>query len=285
MKAINKIKPEYNQIFSSFFFAILGFQIKLLILEVKPETIVFYRSLLGTFVVGIFIVFSGNSYSKLFKPHNFLLLFLRSIFGVSAMYFGFSALQFIPLAQATTISFTKVFFVGIFATIFLKEKLELKTILFSFFGFSGIYFIIAPSTFDNFNGTILSLLSSVFVALGIISSNILIRKNSSSIIVFYNSILSTIICYIIFYDHISNIDLNKFLKLLLLTLTAIFGQLFNIESYKGNESNRIVLFSYTRIIFSFFLGYFFLNEEIYLETMIGIFIIILSTMATIKKKS
>ena len=41
------------------------------------------------------------------------------------MYFGYKALTYISLSQATTIGFTKVFFTVILSSIFLNEKIPL----------------------------------------------------------------------------------------------------------------------------------------------------------------
>ena len=224
-----------------------------------------------------------KNYREYFVANNFPLIFLRAFFGVLAMYCGFSSLIYIPLAQATTISFTKVFFVAIFSALVLKETLTLKTIFLSILGFVGIFLIVDPDEFNNLNGTILSLISSFFVALGIISTSILSKSNNSSTIVFYHSIFACLISYILFRPNIISIDVTLFVKIILVTISAILGQLFNVESYKKSQSNIIVLFSYTRIIFSFFLGYIFLQEDINSQIIFGIIIIIFTTMLLTKK--
>ena len=72
--------------------------------------------------------------------------------------------------------------------------------------------------------------------------------------------------------------MDRLFPLLLLTITALVGQYFNAESYKNNNTNLIVILSYLRIIFSTALGFFFLNEEISLNTIFGIMLIVISTI-------
>ena len=54
---------------------------------------------------------------KYFKFH-----FFRTILGVSAMFFTFTALKYIPISNLTIINFSKIFFILPLAIILLKEK-------------------------------------------------------------------------------------------------------------------------------------------------------------------
>mgnify|MGYP001310595352 CR=1 FL=1 len=69
------------------------------------------------------IYFKKDS-AKLIYTQNMAIQFLRAFFGTIAMFFGYSALTFIPIAQASVISFTKVFFVSLLASLILKENLN-----------------------------------------------------------------------------------------------------------------------------------------------------------------
>ena len=107
---MKKLK-DYYQIFSCFFFSLLGYQIKLELLTNSIENIVFYRSFFGTVILLIFFIFNiKESLTKDFNSDNIFLHILRSIFGVLAMYFGYNSLNYLTLSQASTVSFTKVFF-------------------------------------------------------------------------------------------------------------------------------------------------------------------------------
>lgn len=280
-----KIKSSNLQIISCLFFSLLGLQIKILSDDINIEIIVFFRSLLGSIILGLIILKKNSKTKNFFKTENFNFLFLRSVFGVLAMYFSFSALTLIPLAQASTIAFTKVFFVGILAIIFFKEKIKIETFLVSVIGFYGVYILTDPTQFENFQGTFFALIGSFFVALGIIITKFLSKKNSSLTILFYHSLFATIISFLFFFSYLKiyNFFFIEFLQLILITLTAITGQFFNVESYKKNHSNIIVVFGYTRVVFSFILGYIFLNEQLSVQTILGIILIILSTLFLSKR--
>ena len=79
-----------------------------------------------------------------------------------------------------------------------------------------------------------------------------------------------------------------FFSLLLLTITALTAQYFNVESYRDEKASSIILIGYTRIIFSTILGFLILEEKISFVTLLGILIIILTTFfiqKTQKKKN
>ena len=71
----------------------------------------------------------------------------------------------------------------------------------------------------------------------------------------------------------------------MITVTAIIGQYFNTESYKDNPTNKIMVLSYSRIIFSTALGVFLLNENLSIYNILGIIIIILTSFMITKKKN
>ncbi len=54
---IDKLKSLFYQTLSSLFFSILGMQVKLLSQKINIEVIVFYRCLIGLFLIIIFFAF------------------------------------------------------------------------------------------------------------------------------------------------------------------------------------------------------------------------------------
>ena len=272
---MNKNKLLF-QLISCFLFSLLGLQIKISASHNSIETIVFYRSFIGTIILYFLFLF----YKKKFvvaRNKNIKFHILRSLFGVLAMYFGYKALTFIPLSLASTIGFTKVFFASLMSWFILKERLEIKNFFLIFLGFSGVYFITLPSTISEIDGIILSLLSSIFVSGGIITVSYLTKKETTMNILIFHSAISSILTFLIFFDGISFHIQESFFSLFLLTITALTAQYFNVESYRDEKASLIILIGYTRIIFSTILGFLFLEEKISFLALFGILVIILTT--------
>jgi drug/metabolite transporter (DMT)-like permease len=281
---MKKLEPYY-QVISCFFFALLGLQIKTISLSENIETIVFFRSIIGTIIIFFIIILSRKEISiELISTSNLKIHLLRTIFGTLAMYFSYKALGLISLSQATTIGFTKVFFTTLIASIFFKEKLKLLNLFLIFFGFLGIYLITNPDEIENHHGFYMSLFSAICVSGGIISIAYLSKKDEILKILFYHSLISSLIFFSVFHSNII-FEINKnFFYFFLLTLTALTGQYFNAKSYKNELTGKIVALSYSRIIFAYLLGFLFLGENIKFTTILGILIIILTTSLIQRKK-
>ncbi len=279
---MSKIIPFY-QIISCFFFALLGLQIKLQLQESSIEDIVFHRSLFGTVILFFFVIFRKDNIEEVFKTKNFNIHLIRSIFGILAMFFGYKSLIYLSLAQASTIGFTKVFFTCIISSIIFMEKIRISIFFSIIFGFFGVFLIANPDQINSKLGLYMSLFSALCVSGGIISISYLSKKDKTLTILFYHSILSTIIFFTIFNNKI-NLTLSDItIKYILLTFTALAGQFFNTESYKNDKTHKVVILSYFRIIFSTIFGFLFFNDKISLINLFGVFIVILTTFFVQKK--
>lgn len=280
---MKKLK-DYYQIFSCFFFSLLGYQIKLELLTNSIENIVFYRSFFGTVILLIFFIFNiKESLTKDFNSDNIFLHILRSIFGVLAMYFGYNSLNYLTLSQASTVSFTKVFFSSILAFLIFKEKVSYLVFFLLIIGFIGVILTSEPQNFNNNLGLYMALFSAFCVSGGIISISYLSKHENTKKILLYHSFLSSIIFFFLFNESIT-FNFSNFQNYLTITITAIIGQYFNTESYKDSSTNKVMILSYSRIIFSTALGFFFMNENLSFSNILGVIIIILTSFL-IKKKN
>ena len=270
-----KVFNIYNQVLSCIFFSLVGLQVKLILNDLNAETIVFFRSFFGFLIMMVFI-FSQKKI-QLFKTQNLKIHLIRSIFGTLAMYFGYSSLQYISLSEATSIGYTKVLFSSLMAIIFLKERINLHSLLLIFFGFLGVFLITLPTQTTNLLGIYMSIFSALCVAGGIISISYLAKIENTLTVILYHSFISSCIFLFLFRDQI-NLDLKiNFFYLLSLTFTALAGQYFNSESYIYGKTNKIAILSYTRIIFATFFGYIFLGENVEYLAILGIIIIAMTT--------
>ena len=271
----------FFQILSSFCFSLLGMEIKYFSNQINIESIVFYRCLLGLIIVTLIILIKEREITSL-KTKNLKIHILRASFGTCAMLFGYSALLYIPLAQATAIGFTKTFFVILLASLFLKEKFEKSNLFLAIFGFLGVYFSINPDELYDIYGSFLCLIAALCVACGIISISYLSKKEKTLTILFYHSFISTIITFIIFRSSLDYLSLSNYYGIIIICITALSGQYFNIKSYRNGKTSKIIIIGYTRIIFSFLLGYFAFSEKLNVSQLLGLLIIVLTTVSTLK---
>ncbi len=255
-------------------------EIKLFLNQTNIESIVFYRSFFGLLII-ISILILKKYRIKNLVTKNLKVHILRSIAGTLAMISGYLALNYVSLVHATTLGFTKIFFVIFLAHIVFKEKLSYFSLSFAFLGFVGICMSLNPSDFVEIYGTFLCIISSVFVSLGIMSVSFLSKKEKSISILFYHAFLSSLVTYIAFYNSIEILSSTNFFAIFIICVTALLGQYFNIVSYRDGKTSKIVIIGYSRIVFSFLLGYFILNETINLLQFFGLIVVIFSTLAAV----
>ena len=109
----------------------------------------------------------------------------------------------------------------------------------------------------------------------------LIKKTKN--ILFYHSFISSVIFFCIFNETIT-FNFSNIQNYFMITITALIAQYFNTESYKGKPTNKVMILSYSRIIFSTALGFFLMNENLSFSNILGVIIIILTSFL-IKKKN
>lgn len=127
-------------ILSALLSALNGAVAKLLSQTMDPIEIVFYRNLIGIFI----IIYTLKKAPVLFDTSKLHLLFLRGLFGALAMVLFFYTIATIPLGVAITLNKTSPFFVTILAFYLMKESINKNTIIALILGFLGIILIMKP---------------------------------------------------------------------------------------------------------------------------------------------
>ena len=121
--------------------ALNGAVAKVLGEEMSALEIVFFRNLIGVAIILAMLrhtppVLPGG------KPH---LLFLRGLFGFSAMILFFYTITVIPLGEAITLNKTSPLFVSVLAFFLMKERLGRRAVAALVIGFTGVVLISKPT--------------------------------------------------------------------------------------------------------------------------------------------
>ena len=120
--------------------ALNGAIAKVLSQTMDPIEIVFYRNLLGIFI----ILYSLNKVRVTIERSKLHLLFLRGAFGALAMVLFFYTIATIPLGEAVVLNKTSPFFVTILSFYLMKETISLRTFFALIIGFVGVICITKP---------------------------------------------------------------------------------------------------------------------------------------------
>ena len=106
---------------STLAFALMQICVKFLP-HIPAHELILFRSIVS-------VVLSVAMLQKLGLPllgNNRKVLLMRGIFGTTALLMFFYTLQNIPLASAVTLQYLSPIFTALFASIFLKEKMQVK---------------------------------------------------------------------------------------------------------------------------------------------------------------
>ncbi len=120
--------------------ALNGALAKVLTDDLSAMELVFFRNVLGVFI----ILYTLKHTPPILSGGKLHLLFMRGFFGFSAMILFFYTIATIPLGEAITLNKTSPLFVSILAYYLLKEHLSKRAILALLVGFFGIVFITKP---------------------------------------------------------------------------------------------------------------------------------------------
>ncbi len=228
-----------------------------------------------------------------FKTHYPLLTLCRVIlffFGFSSFYIS---LTIMPLATATALFFVTPFLITIFAKFILKDQIGLRRWIAVIVGFIGVYIILNPN-FDDFD---YFSLTPILCAFCYSLSMIIIKKTSEKDNVYqqmFQFYIGATIISIIFYFFIGDGRYNtidnpaaqfifrewfsnlEFSLIYMITLgfTAAAAFLLIFSAYRIASPAVISPFEYSILIWSTLSGWIFFNEIPNINTMIGMFLIV-----------
>ena len=291
-----KTKGILYMLLASFMFAFMGVFAKKLSFYMDSVEVVFFRNVLGVFIVYISILKVPLKQ----VGGKFWLLFFRGFVGFVALLMFFYNIANISIAEAMTFSKTSPIFVAIFAYIFLKEKLSPFSWVAIFIGFIGIVLITSPSIESLSKTDYLGVLTGVLAALAYTSVRELKKYYDTRAIVLSFMLIGTIgpiILMIIgeFY-YIESLDfiLGKFtvptgdawIYIILLGLASTIAQLAMTKAYGETKAGIVGAIGYSNIVFSIILGILLVGESLPdFITTVGISLVVLSGVLVAREKT
>lgn len=245
-------------------FSVMGGFAKLLKGNFNAGQLVFFRNAIGLIVlVAGFILKPPVS-----KGGKFPLLIFRGLMGTTALYTLMYCILHLPLGTAMTYSLTSALFIALFSFLMFREYLGPIVLLAVLIGFAGMLLIYKPAMHFPWYYHAAGLLSGVasaaaYITLGrlavyynpriIVLSFILtgVLVPSIFMLIKYFAGISTDSVFFIAWQWPHGI---QWLYMLLLGLSALFGQYFVTKAYSADKAGIVSAIGYSNIIFSVFIG-------------------------------
>ena len=244
--------------------------------------VLFFRGFFG--IIFYFFVIPRERFHNFYITKRAGLHFLRCFSGLIALVAIFIALRKLPLATVVSISFAAPIFTTIFSIFLLGEKVGVFRWLAVIIGFIGILIITEPGITDL---NIYYIFPIIF-CLGLSYVAITIRQLSTTepvwLISFYFSLSITLLSFLTIPQ---GWVMPHFKDFILLSMVGVFGGVANLwlsQSYKYSEVSLVTPLKYLALLFAIIFGYFIWNEVPTFKTLIGAFLVIISTLIIFRRE-
>jgi drug/metabolite transporter (DMT)-like permease len=276
-----------NQLgFLYMFLSIIGFSLMDVIVKWSVDypvgQVLFFRGFFG--IIFYFFIIPRERLHDFYKTKRPGLHSLRCIAGLIAIIAIFIALRKLPLATVVSISFAAPIFTTIFSIFLLSEKVGVYRWLAVLVGFIGILIITEPGI-SNLN---IYYIFPIIFCLGLSYVAITLRQLSTTEPVWLISLFFSIaITFLSFLTLPFGWVMPSFNHFLILSLVGIFGGVSNLwlsQSYKYSEVSLVTPLKYLTLVFAIIFGYFIWDEIPTIKTLIGAFLVIISTLIIFRRE-
>lgn len=251
-------------------FAAMTSLIRHLTSSLPPIELAFFRSLFSLMFMMPWLFRSGLAGLRTSSVKTYG---LRALLGSIAMICWFVALAHMPVAEATSLSFTAPIFASIGAMIFLGERAGVRRWSAIILGFVGTLIILRPGFEEISPAAILLLFGSAAVAGAVIMVKILSRTETSSAIVTYMGLYMVPILLIPTLFVWQTPAWSLFPWLIAMGGLGTVGQWAMTQAYAAADATAVLPFDYLRLPFVAVAGYLVFGEKLDLWTWLGALVI------------
>ncbi len=147
-------------VISSILVALVGIIVKLVGDALHPFTFTFYRLFIGTIFLFIVLPLIDPDFYKV-KLKDLKLFAISGFFLAASISSFVYAVSFIEVSSAVLITSTYVFFVVLFAFLFLKEKLRKRQVISMILILAGLIILNPLNLAGSFKGVLIAILNSI----------------------------------------------------------------------------------------------------------------------------
>lgn len=247
-----------------------------------PE-LVFYRFAFGLPPLIAWMALNGNFGA--WRTRRPLAHLGRGALGLATMTLAFSALAFLPLAEATTIGFVAPLFSVMLSALILAEPVGRHRWSAVAIGFVGVLVVMQPSGSNlPATGLALALLSALGVAAVTITIRQIGRTESTPTTVLWFSAFSMLATGLLLPVYAQPHDPAEWLILVALGLAGGIGQLFLTSSLRFASVPVVVPFDYSQLLWAVLLGWLLWDTHPPATTWAGAAVIIASGLYTLYRE-
>ncbi|MEP2103447.1 MAG: DMT family transporter [Parasphingorhabdus sp.] len=234
----------------------------------------FYRQLTAMPLI-CFLIWRSEAGWPAIKSDKHKLHILRSALGIFAMGLNFWAMTLLPLADATTISFTVPIFATLFAAVILREKVGVRRWSAILIGFIGVLVVIQPggNLIPAFGATV-ALIGALVTASVTLVIRMLGRTETSIVTIFWFSVYTLPALAVCAYIYGGGHDAKTWAYLLGVGIFGAIGQLTITQSLRFAPVSTIMPMDYSALLWATIIGIIVFSQWPGLSILLGAPIII-----------
>jgi drug/metabolite transporter (DMT)-like permease len=182
----------------------------------------------------------------------------RAGLGVVGMFFTYGAVLLLPLAEATTLSYTAPFFAVVIAVTMFGEKVGLYRSAAVLIGFLGVLVIMQPgSGGDDVTvfGVIVALIGAAMVAMISFQIQDLNTTETPLSIIFWFTVLTSPVLLLILPFFAGGHDLETWLIVIAMAISGATAQILLTASLRFGSAAVILLIDYTSLLWAIWYGW------------------------------
>lgn len=264
----------------------LVFSIQINLVKLISDTV--SMSVVALFMAGLQGVFVGamllKSGERIFVPgRRHLAHFSRAALMMAALFAGITSVKYLPVAEATALSFCKPLFVTALGAMVLKEAVGPRRVVAVLLGFAGVLVLARPEGAGLAPlGVILGLGGAFGVALATIATRILAQRDRVSVLMFYQTAAGIVIFLPMALLTGARPEPRELGILLLIGTLSIIGNLLNILAVKHAEASHIAPVDFLRAVFAGAIAYLAFGELPTPTALVGTGIILAGALLAIR---
>lgn len=219
--------------------------------------------------------------------NNKNLLIARGTAGSLALICVYYAVATLPLAEATILQYLHPVFTALLALVFLKERIQISTMICIAFCLLGLGLIVSPAYMAG-AASELPLLSVGIALMGAFGSAIayvivkrLSTTEDSSVIIFYFPLIALPLSIFLLGDDFVMPNMEGIVLLVLIGIFTQIGQVGLTKAMKTEVASKATAYSYVQVVFSIFFGWLFFSELPSAWTWAGGIMIVLGALVNV----
>lgn len=230
--------------------------------------IILFRNLFAFVPLGLYI--ARTTGFEVLKTNRLGGHVLRSVVGLTGMVCGFSAVQHLPLTEATALQFTSPLFMTALSALLLSEKVGRHRWGAVVVGFVGVLIMARPIPGQmNVMGVTLGMLSALGAAGAMVAIRQIADTERGPTIVFYFTLGGVLMGLVGSAFHWVVPDATTLVALVVAGLIGGVGQLFLTEALRQAPVGVIAPFDYTQLVWASVLGLVIWGELPHPLTLVG----------------